>query len=100
MGASNYEQAHARNAGVRILHEAAPVEVKGNGRAEGVAFAYTETGPDGRLVVRQDGFVVEADQVFKAIGQKLGELPDGVSTAGGKIDPKNLPAGVWIGGDC
>ena len=100
MGASNYEQAHARNAGVRILHEAAPVEIRGNGRVTEVAFAYTEATPDGRLALREDGFRLEADQVFKAIGQTLAEVPESVGAAGGKIDPASLPAGVWIGGDC
>ena len=100
MGASGYEQAHARNAGVRILHDAAPVEVRGNGTAREVQFAYTETSPDGILRLREDGFRLEADQVFKAIGQRLGDLPEGVGSAHGKIDPASLPAGVWIGGDC
>jgi glutamate synthase (NADPH/NADH) small chain len=100
MGASNYEQAHALNAGVRILHEAAPVEIGGNGRVAEVAFGYTETGPDGRLAVKDDGFRLQADQVFKAIGQTLDGVPEGLGAAGGKIDPASLPAGVWIGGDC
>jgi glutamate synthase (NADPH/NADH) small chain len=100
MGASGYEQAHARNAGVRILHEAAPVEIRGNGAAREVRFAYTETTPDGILCLKEDGFAIEADQVFKAIGQTLGDLPEGVGAAGGKIDPRSLPVGVWIGGDC
>jgi glutamate synthase (NADPH/NADH) small chain len=100
MSASNYEQDHARRVGVRILHEAAPVEVRGNGAVREVAFAYTEPTPEGGLRLREDGFRLEADQVFKAIGQTLGALPDGVAAAGGKLDPASLPAGVWIGGDC
>ena len=103
MGASTYQQHHAQVAGVRILHEAAPVRltgaVDGAGRVAAVDFAYTEAGPDG-LRLREDGFSIQADQVFKAIGQTLGDLPDGLSSAGGKIDPTTLPAGVWIGGDC
>lgn len=100
MSASGYEQAHAKNAGVRILHEAAPVGLEGNGAVREVAFAYTETTPEGVLRLREDGFRLPADQVFKAIGQTLGPLPDGVSPQGGKLDPSSLPAGVWIGGDC
>ena len=38
---SGYEQDHAVQAGVRIIHNAAPVRVLGNGRAEAVEFAYT-----------------------------------------------------------
>jgi len=100
MSASRYEQDHAKHAGVRIVHEAAPVELRGNGKVEEVRFAYTETTPDGILRLREDGFGVEADMVFKAIGQTLGEVPEGVSAMGGKLDPGSLPAGVWIGGDC
>jgi glutamate synthase (NADPH/NADH) small chain len=100
MSASNYEQDHAKHVGVRIVHEAAPVELRGNGKVEEVRFAYTETTPEGLLRLREDGFGIEADQVFKAIGQTLGDLPDGVSAMGGKLDPGSLPAGVWIGGDC
>ncbi|EPX83250.1 NADPH-dependent glutamate synthase beta chain [Rubellimicrobium thermophilum DSM 16684] len=99
MSASRHEQEHAATAGVRIIHEAAPVEIRGNGAVTEVQFAYTESGPEG-LRLREEGFRLEADQVFKAIGQRLGPLPEGVATAGGKIDPARLPAGVWAGGDC
>lgn len=99
MSASHHEQDHAKHEGVRILHEAAPVEVLGNGAAREVAFRYTETTPEG-LRVLDHGFKLEADQVFKAIGQTLGELPEGLAASGGKIDPTRLPAGVWVGGDC
>jgi glutamate synthase (NADPH/NADH) small chain len=99
MGASRHEQEHARMAGVRIVHEAAPVEVRGNGAVREVQFAYTEATPDG-LKLRDKGFHLEADQVFKAIGQTLGPLPEGLHMDGGKIDPASLPAGVWAGGDC
>ena len=99
MSASGYEQDHAKTAGVRILHEAAPVRLTGNGAVRVVEFAYTEATPEG-LAIRDHGFKIEADQVFKAIGQTLGELPEGLSAAGGKIDPAALPAGVWMGGDC
>jgi dihydropyrimidine dehydrogenase (NAD+) subunit PreT len=34
-------------AGVRIIHNAAPVQVIGNGRVEAVEFAYTEDTPEG-----------------------------------------------------
>jgi glutamate synthase (NADPH/NADH) small chain len=100
MSASGYEQAHAKNAGVRILHEAAPVEMVGNGVVHEARFAYTETTPDGVLHITENGFRLEADQVFKAIGQTLGPVPDGLGVMHGKLDPTSLPAGVWIGGDC
>ncbi|NAZ37395.1 NAD(P)-dependent oxidoreductase [Rubellimicrobium sp. CFH 75288] len=99
MSASRHEQEHAQTRGVRIMHEAAPREIRGNGAVSEVAFAYTEAGPDG-LRLREAGFRLEADQVLKAIGQRLGPLPEGLGVRGGKIDPASLPAGVWVGGDC
>ncbi len=97
MSASGYEQDHAAQAGVRIIHNAAPVRVLGNGQAEVVEFAYTQDGPTG-LTLSAETFTLKADQVFKAIGQTLAGVPDGPSLAGGKLAG---PAGkVWVGGDC
>lgn len=97
MSASGYEQEHAAQAGVRIIHNAAPVRVLGNGQAEAVEFAYTSDGPNG-LVLSEETFTLKADQVFKAIGQTLQGAPDGLAVAGGKLAG---PAGkVWVGGDC
>jgi dihydropyrimidine dehydrogenase (NAD+) subunit PreT len=97
MSASGYEQDHAVQAGVRIIHNAAPVRVIGNGHAEAVEFAYTEDGPSG-LKLSAETFTLKADQVFKAIGQTLVGAPAGLEVAGGKIaGPKGR---VWVGGDC
>ena len=97
MSASGYEQDHAAQAGVRIIHNAAPVRVLGNGSAEAVEFAYTSEGPDG-LTLSAETFTLKADQVFKAIGQTLKGAPEGLAVAGGKLAG---PAGkVWVGGDC
>jgi dihydropyrimidine dehydrogenase (NAD+) subunit PreT len=97
MSASGYEQDHAAQAGVRVIHHAAPVRVLGNGRAEAVEFAYTSDGPNG-LTLSSETFTLKADQVFKAIGQTLTGAPDALAVAGGKLAG---PAGkVWVGGDC
>jgi dihydropyrimidine dehydrogenase (NAD+) subunit PreT len=97
MSASGYEQDHAAQAGVRVIHHAAPVRVLGNGRAEAVEFAYTSEGPNG-LTLSSETFTLKADQVFKAIGQTLTGAPDALAVAGGKLAG---PAGkVWVGGDC
>jgi dihydropyrimidine dehydrogenase (NAD+) subunit PreT len=97
MSASGYEQDHAAQAGVRIIHNAAPVRVIGNGHAEAVEFAYTKDGPSG-LVQTAETFTLKADQVFKAIGQSLAGAPNGIAVTGGKLDG---PSGkVWVGGDC
>ncbi|WP_028913733.1 NAD(P)-dependent oxidoreductase [Pseudorhodobacter ferrugineus] len=96
MSASAHEQTHAQQVGVRIICNAAPVEVIGAGGAvSAVEFAYTEDGPEG-LKLLADIFTLKADQVFKAIGQTL-VAPDGLS--GAKLDATPL-ARVWTGGDC
>ena len=96
MSASLHEQDHAQQVGVRIICNAAPVEVVGrDGSVSAVAFAYTSDGPDG-LALLDDTFTLKADQVFKAIGQTL-VAPEGL--LGPKLDGKPK-AKVWSGGDC
>lgn len=97
MSASGYEQDHAVQAGVRIIHNAAPVRVLGGAKAEAVEFAYTEDGPGG-LKLSSETFTLKADQVFKAIGQTLAGAPGGLVVEGGKL--KGHAAKVWVGGDC
>ncbi len=97
MSASGYEQDHAVQAGVRIIHNAAPLRVLGNGAATAVEFAYTADGPGG-LTLSPETFTLKADQVFKAIGQSLLGAPEGLPVQGGKI--AGGLAGVWTGGDC
>lgn len=97
MSASSYEQEHATSAGVRIICNAMPVAVHGNGSVREVEFAYTKETADG-LKSTGETFRLKADQVFKAIGQTLAGLPENVATTGGKIS--GLPAKVWAGGDC
>ena len=97
MSASGHEQDHAVQSGVRIIHNAAPLRVLGNGAAEAVEFAYTSDGPNG-LVLSPETFTLKADQVFKAIGQTLQGVPDGLAVAGGKLSGRS--GKVWAGGDC
>jgi len=103
MSASSVEQRHAASKGVRIINNAAPLRMIGNGAVREVEFAYTEDGPDG-LVITGKTFRLPADQVFKAIGQTLEGTPEGVALSGRKIavtgpGRSSLP-GVWAGGDC
>ncbi|OYX45380.1 MAG: dihydropyrimidine dehydrogenase [Rhodobacterales bacterium 32-67-9] len=103
MSASAHEQEHAASVGVRIIHNAAPVKVHGNGSAREVEFAYTEDGPGG-LTLKGETFRLKADQVMKAIGQILEGTPDGLEIEGGKIavtgaGRTSLPD-VWAAGDC
>jgi glutamate synthase (NADPH/NADH) small chain len=103
MGASRHEQEHATDAGVRIITNAIPVAVGGNGAAREITFAYAEDGPDG---LRETGetFTLAADQILTAIGQRIEAAPAALAFTGGKIAVSgpgrtSLP-GVWAGGDC
>ncbi len=99
MNASRFEQDLAAARGVRIITNAAPVAVHGNGAVREIEFAYT----DDALVPTGDTLRIAADQVFRAIGQTLvGEaLP---ALEGRKIAVtgagRSSVIGVWAGGDC
>ncbi|PTE21455.1 dihydropyrimidine dehydrogenase [Cereibacter changlensis JA139] len=103
MSASTHEQEHATSVGVRILCNAAPVAVHGNGAVREVEFAYTEDTPSG-LKLGAETFRLKADQLFKAIGQTLAGQPEALELAGGKIAVTGAGRtsldGVWAGGDC
>lgn len=86
MSASDHEQAHATSAGVRLIYGAEPVEIQGEGAVERVVFAY-EGGQK---------FSLDADQVFKAIGQKLDLAP--IALQGKKLADQS--GKIWTGGDC
>ncbi len=103
MSASEYEQELAASKGVHLVYNAAPVRILGDGAVTGVEFAYTQT-VDGKLEQTGETFTVQADQVFKAIGQTLLGAPEGLVIEGGKITVGDTGqtslAGVWAGGDC
>jgi glutamate synthase (NADPH/NADH) small chain len=97
MSASPAEQDWAKTNGVTIHHHLSPVEIIGaDGHANAVRFARADGGEQ----------VFAADQVFKAIGQKLdaGILGDSGLVNTGRIaadaDGRTALAGVWAGGDC
>ncbi|MEO1152924.1 MAG: NAD(P)-dependent oxidoreductase [Pseudomonadota bacterium] len=103
MSASKYEQDLAASKGVRIVTDAMPIAVHGNGAVREVEFEYTRSGPNG-LEGTGETFRLAADQVFKAIGQTLEEMALDLALSGGKIavtetGRTSLP-GVWAGGDC
>ncbi|WP_127115523.1 NAD(P)-dependent oxidoreductase [Shimia sediminis] len=99
MNASVFEQDLAASKGVRIITNASPVAIHGNGSVREIEFEYTDddlnaTGQTVRLA---------ADQVFKAIGQTL--VGDGLPDLdGGKIavdgTGRTSVLGIWAGGDC
>jgi glutamate synthase (NADPH/NADH) small chain len=99
MNASEFEQDLATSKGVRIITNASPKAVIGNGAVREIEFEYT----DNDLAPTGETFRLAADQVFKAIGQTLGraDLPelDGRKIAVTETGRTSM-AGVWAGGDC
>jgi len=107
MGASAFEQELAQTNGVTIHHLAQPLCVLGTNSAEGVEFEKTVLDESGMLKGTGETFSIEADIVFKAIGQRLRDdlLDDGsLKIENGKIivneNQETSLAGVWAGGDC
>ena len=107
MGASEFEQRLAMTSGVSIHHMAAPVRILGSTHASGVEFENVVLGSKGELSGTGKTFSIEADVVFKAIGQRLkDEVVAGATLEvdRGKIVVDEQQAtsvsGVWAGGDC
>ncbi len=91
MSASVFEQALAQTSGVTLHHHASPERILGDERVTGIEFS--------------GGLTLQADVIFKAIGQKLNA--DGFSTletsSGRFVVDENFRTsapGIWAGGDC
>ena len=109
MGASRFEQELAQGSGVRIRHWARPVRLVGKDHVTRVEFEYTRIGADGRLEGTGETFALQADIVFKAIGQEvdwdeLGATSRVLRVSNGRIGVdahrKTSLDNVWAGGDC
>jgi len=109
MSASEFEQELAQTSGVTIHHWAAPVGLIGDDGVTAIKLEKTELSKDGKLKATGETFVLDADVVFKAIGQKLdddklGKELDGLALDRGKIvvDESHATSldNVWAGGDC
>ncbi|MBC8257603.1 MAG: NAD(P)-dependent oxidoreductase [SAR324 cluster bacterium] len=109
MSATWKEQEFAQTNGVRVKHWVAPTRLQSeNGHVCGIEFECTELNPEGKLTGTGEIRLMEADVVFKAIGQTLQETIFSASEMpkleGGKIaintDYETSLAGVWAGGDC
>jgi dihydropyrimidine dehydrogenase (NAD+) subunit PreT len=110
INASRYEQEFAQTRGVALRTWAMPRKLLiSDGHVRGVEFESTRTGADGKLQGTGETWVLEADVVFKAIGQKM--LPDPLALSAeivelkdGRIvcdeEKRTSLAGVWAGGDC
>lgn len=109
MGASQYEQEFAQTSGVTIRHWAAPKKLLVSDRISGIEFDKTELDAGGELVTTGDSWSLDADVVFKAVGQTidskiLGDIASTVGQKSGKLlvdeDRKTTLDDVWAGGDC
>jgi len=109
MGASEYERELAQTDGVKIKLNAMPRRlVAANGQVTAIEFEYTrEAG--GKLAGTGETFVLEADMVFRAIGQQfvpavLNGASETIELSQGRIkvdgERRTSLAGVWAGGDC
>ena len=107
LSASTAEQEWAQTNGVTIHHWLAPVEIMGtSGHASAVRFA-RQALVNGKLTPTGDMETLQADMVFKAIGQHLGNpvlAQAGLKLEGGRVatdavGQTSLP-GIWAGGDC
>ena len=103
MAASRFEQDLAASKGVKLMFNVQPVAVHGNGAAAEIELEYTAT-ENGALRGTGETVRLAADQVFRAIGQKLAGAPEGLAIEGGKIAVneagRTSVSGVWAGGDC
>jgi dihydropyrimidine dehydrogenase (NAD+) subunit PreT len=110
MSATAVEQKFAQTNNVRIKHWMQPKAIKTEGdRVTGVEFEYTRLDENGRLFGTGETVVVEADMVFKAIGQVF--VPEPVRHEASALDLNNAKIvvdenyatsldGVFAGGDC
>jgi glutamate synthase (NADPH/NADH) small chain len=108
MGASKHEQQLAQTNGVTIHHFVRPVRVHGADFVTGLELEKTRLDKNGRVRGTGETLDIEADVVFKAIGQRLDENLsaelEGIAFERGKIAVDDSQAtslaGVWAGGDC
>ena len=93
---------------MRILTNARPVAVHGDGSpgaAKEVEFARTyEAADESGLTDSGETFRIPADQVYRAIGQRLQNVDEALAVENGKIvvdeHGRTSLDRVWAGGDC
>jgi glutamate synthase (NADPH/NADH) small chain len=109
MGATSFEQELAQTSGVLITTWASPCQlIADNAGVNAVTFEYTRKNDQGRLSGSGEYFTLEADQVFKAIGQRFDpaacDFEECPVIENGRIavddERRTSLPGVWAGGDC
>jgi dihydropyrimidine dehydrogenase (NAD+) subunit PreT len=97
MKASPYEQELAQVKGVKIMHWVEPKKIlTKNNNAVGLKCKNSSTG---------EKFEIEADMIFKAIGQTYSDVTGGaIALDQGRIkvdaEKRTSVKGIWAGGDC
>ena len=109
MNASGFEQDLAASKGVTIRHWLQPKRVVvQSGKVAGIELEYTAL-KDGKLAGTGETVTLQADQVFKAIGQQfepgaLNGSGPAIALENGRIkvdaDGRTSLPKVWAGGDC
>jgi dihydropyrimidine dehydrogenase (NAD+) subunit PreT len=110
MKASEYEQHWAQINDVKLRHCSSPRKVLSkDGRVTGIEFDVTEVDRDGNISKTGKSYQLQADVIFKAIGQtlavdRLGESAGSLTLENGRIavndHRKTSLDNVWAGGDC
>ncbi len=105
MNASEFEQNLATTKGVVVRHWLQPKKVLTvDSKVTGLELEYTQM-VEGRLEGMGHTATLPADQIFKAIGQKLDtHHAQGLELVGGRIEVdengRTSREGIWAGGDC
>ena len=81
------------------------MRVLGDDHITGIEFARTELDGSGKLITTNESITLEADTVFKAIGQRLvSDTLEALEIEHGRIvvdaEQKTTLDNVWAGGDC
>jgi glutamate synthase (NADPH/NADH) small chain len=110
MSASRYEQEFAQVRGVTVRYWSRPRKLlAADGRVRAVELETTRAGKNGKLEGTGQTHVLDADVVFKAIGQRVlwervGDTAEIVELREDRIavdeERRTSLAGVWAGGDC
>ena len=109
MNASEFEQDLAASKGVTIRHWLKPVRILAEGgKVTGIELEYTEIRDD-RVAGTGETVRIDADQVFKAIGQTFDAMPlngsgSAIAMEAGRIkvddEGRTSAPKIWAGGDC
>jgi glutamate synthase (NADPH/NADH) small chain len=110
MKASEHEQRYAQINDVKLRYCSSPKRVLGqDGHVTGIEFEITGVDKKGKISNTGKSYQLEADVIFKAIGQtlpvdQLGESVGDLAIENGRIavndNRKTSLENVWAGGDC